>query len=212
MTGIPVTKLVKEDLDKLRDLEIMLQKNVIGQEEAIKAVATAIRRSRTGIANSRRPIASFIFMGPTGVGKTELVKTIAREVYNDEDALIKIDMSEFMERHNTSRLTGTTAGYVGYEDGGQLTEKVRRNPYSVVLFDEIEKAHPDVLNILLQILEDGVLTDGKGRKIDFKNTVIVMTSNIGARKLTESAASIGFNLAETELHAAMNAFEHKKRK
>ncbi len=210
MTGVPVTKLVKEDMDKLRDLELTLQKNVIGQEEAIKAVATAIRRSRTGIANTRRPIASFIFMGPTGVGKTELVKTIAREVYNDENALIKIDMSEFMERHNTSRLTGTTAGYVGYEDGGQLTEKVRRNPYSVVLFDEIEKAHPDVLNILLQILEDGVLTDGKGRKIDFKNTIIVMTSNIGARKLTESAASIGFNLAETELHAAMNAFEHKK--
>lgn len=210
MTGVPVTKLVKEDIEKLKDLESTLSKGVIGQEEAIKAVSTAIRRSRTGIASSRRPIASFIFMGPTGVGKTELVKTIAREVYNDEDALIKIDMSEFMERHNTSRLTGTTAGYIGYDEGGQLTESVRRKPYSVVLFDEIEKAHPDVLNILLQILEDGVLTDGKGRKIDFKNTVIVMTSNIGARKLTESAAPIGFSLTSTEKEAAMQSFEHRK--
>ncbi len=210
MTGVPVTKLIKEDIDKLKDLEKTLSNSVVGQEEAVKAVATAIRRSRTGIASAKRPIASFIFMGPTGVGKTELVKTIAREVYSDEDALIKMDMSEFMERHNTSRLTGTTAGYVGYEDGGQLTESVRRKPYSVVLFDEIEKAHPDVLNILLQILEDGVLTDGKGRKIDFKNTIIVMTSNIGARKLTESAAPIGFSLNSTEKDAAMQAFEHKK--
>lgn len=210
MTGVPVTKLVKEDIDKLKHLEDTLNKNVVGQEEATKAVSTAVRRARTGITSAKRPIASFIFMGPTGVGKTELVKTIAKEVYGDEDALIKMDMSEFMERHNTSRLTGTTAGYVGYEEGGQLTESVRRKPYSVVLFDEIEKAHPDVFNILLQILEDGILTDGKGRKVDFKNTIIVMTSNIGARKLTESAASIGFNLSHSELDAAMNNFDHKK--
>jgi ATP-dependent Clp protease ATP-binding subunit ClpC len=173
-------------------------------------VAIAIRRSRTGISSSKRPIASFIFLGPTGVGKTELVKTLAREIYHDEDALIKIDMSEFMERHNTSRLTGTTAGYVGYEEGGQLTEKVRRKPYSVILFDEIEKAHPDVFNILLQILEDGVLTDGKGRKVDFTNAIIIMTSNIGARKLTEGAAPIGFKLNTSELDAALQTFEHKK--
>ncbi len=210
MTGVPVTKLLKEDMDRLRDLENIMTQRVVGQDEAIIKVATAIRRSRTGISNSKRPIASFIFLGPTGVGKTELVKTIAQEVYHDEEALIKIDMSEFMERHNTSRLTGTTAGYVGFEEGGQLTEKVRRKPYSVILFDEIEKAHPDVFNILLQILEDGVLTDGKGRKVDFTNTIIVMTSNIGARKLTEGAAPIGFKLNSTELEAAMQTFDHKR--
>lgn len=210
MTGVPVTKLVKEDMDKLKSLEDTLKQNVVGQEEALKKVAIAIRRSRTGISSSKRPIASFIFLGPTGVGKTELVKTLAREIYHDEDALIKIDMSEFMERHNTSRLTGTTAGYVGYEEGGQLTEKVRRKPYSVILFDEIEKAHPDVFNILLQILEDGVLTDGKGRKVDFTNSIIIMTSNIGARKLTEGAAPIGFKLNSSELDAALQTFEHKK--
>lgn len=210
MTGVPATKLMKEDIDRLKDLENILQKRVIGQDEAIHKVATAVRRSRVGISNAKRPIASFIFLGPTGVGKTELVKTIAREVYNDEDALIKIDMSEFMERHNTSRLTGTTAGYVGYEEGGQLTERVRRKPYSVILFDEIEKAHGDVLNLLLQILEDGILTDGRGRKVDFTNTIIVMTSNIGARKLTESAAPIGFSLSNEEMDAAMATFNHKR--
>jgi ATP-dependent Clp protease ATP-binding subunit ClpC len=210
MTGVPVTKLVKQDMERLRNLEKTLQAHVVGQEESITKVATAIRRSRTGISSSKRPIASFIFLGPTGVGKTELVKTIAREVYNDDEALIKIDMSEFMERHNTSRLTGTTAGYVGYEDGGQLTEKVRRKPYSVILFDEIEKAHPDVFNILLQVLEDGVLTDGKGRKVDFSNTVIIMTSNIGARRLTESAAPIGFGLSDQELDSAMHNFDEKR--
>ena len=210
MTGVPVQKLLGEEIQKLKSLEQTLKDHIIGQEDAIVKVAKAIRRSRTGISSGKRPIASFIFLGPTGVGKTELVKTLAREVYGDEEALIKIDMSEFMERHNSSRLMGTTAGYVGYEDGGQLTEKVRRKPYSVVLFDEIEKAHPDVFNLLLQILEDGVLTDGRGRKVDFKNTIIIMTSNIGARRLTESAAPIGFGLSNSEMEAAMQTFEHKK--
>ncbi len=210
MTGVPLTKLVEEDVNRLKALEDTLKDHVIGQNEAVHKVATAIRRARMGLNSSRRPIASFIFLGPTGVGKTELVKTLAREVFNDEEALIKIDMSEFMERHNTSRLTGTTAGYVGYEDGGQLTEKVRRKPYSVILFDEIEKAHTDVFNLLLQILEDGVLTDGKGRKVNFKNTIIIMTSNIGARRLTESAAPIGFQISGEEKSAAIANFDNKR--
>lgn len=198
MTGVPVTKLMKDDIDKLKALESALKKRIVGQDEAIESIAKAIRRSRAGFADERRPIGSFIFMGPTGVGKTELVKTIAEEVYNDRNALIKIDMSEFMERHNTSRLVGATAGYVGYEDGGQLTEAVRRKPYSVLLFDEIEKAHPDVFNLLLQILEDGELTDAKGTKVDFRNTIIIMTSNIGAKKLTDKAAPIGFSSADDD--------------
>lgn len=192
MTGIPVTKLVKQEISRLKNLEDTLKKRIVGQDEAVTSIAQAIRRSRAGFADEKRPIGSFIFMGPTGVGKTELVKSIAEEVFNDKNALIKIDMSEFMERHNTSRLLGATAGYVGYEEGGQLTEAVRRKPYSVLLFDEIEKAHPDVFNILLQILEDGELTDAKGRKVDFKNTIVVLTSNIGADKMTEMAAPIGF--------------------
>ena len=195
MTGIPVTKLLKSERKKLQNLEMLLRKRVIGQDDAIRKVARAIRRSRVGIADQKRPIGSFLFLGPTGVGKTELVRAIASEIYGKEDALIKIDMSEFMERHNVSRLTGTTAGYVGYEEGGQLTEAVRRKPYSVVLFDEVEKAHPEFFNILLQILEDGTLTDGAGKKVDFRNTIIVMTSNIGADKLTKQAAKIGFKLA-----------------
>lgn len=207
MTGVPVMRLIKEDTENLMKLEETLHGNIIGQNEAVTAVARAIRRSRTGISDPNRPIASFIFLGPTGVGKTELVKTLAKQVFNDKDALIKIDMSEFMERHNTSRLVGTTAGYVGYEDGGQLTEQVRRKPYAVILFDEIEKAHSEVFNLLLQILEDGVLTDGKGRKIDFKNTIIVMTSNIGADKLTAKAAPIGFNLRGNELEQAVTNYE-----
>ncbi|MFA6917557.1 MAG: ATP-dependent Clp protease ATP-binding subunit, partial [Candidatus Gracilibacteria bacterium] len=161
MTGVPVTRLLKDDISRLKNLELSLKKRIIGQEEAVTAISKAIRRSRAGFADEKRPIGSFIFMGPTGVGKTELVKAIAEEVYNDRNALIKIDMSEFMERHNASRLVGATAGYIGYEDGGQLTEAVRRKPYSVILFDEIEKAHPDVFNLLLQILEDGELTDAK---------------------------------------------------
>lgn len=210
ITGVPVTKLVKTDSERLMNLETHLHKRIIAQDDPINAVSTAIRRSRTGIANPNRPIGSFIFLGPTGVGKTELVKSIASEIYNDEDALIKIDMSEFMERHNTSRLVGATAGYVGYEEGGQLTEAVRTKPYSVILFDEIEKAHPEVFNLLLQILEDGVLTDSKGRKVDFKNTIIIMTSNIGADQLTERAAPIGFDLDKDELLKAEAAFEEKK--
>jgi len=196
MTGIPVTKLMKSEAKRLTNLEIVFKKSVIGQDEALKKVARAIRRSRVGISDIRRPIGSFLFLGPTGVGKTELVRTIAKEVFNREDALIKIDMSEFMERHNVSRLIGATAGYVGYEEGGQLTESVRRKPYSVVLFDEVEKAHPEFFNVLLQILEDGTLTDGQGKVVDFTNTIIVMTSNIGAEKLTKQAAKIGFKMEE----------------
>lgn len=209
-TGIPLTKLVKEDIAKLRNLREFLDKRIVGQDEAITAVTKAIQRSRTGISDYRRPIGSFIFLGPTGVGKTELVKALAEEIFHDKDALIKIDMSEFMERHNTSRLIGATAGFVGYEDGGQLTEAVRRKPYSVILFDEIEKAHPDVFNLLLQILEDGELTDSKGRKVDFKNTIVVLTSNIGAKKLTEQAAPIGFNISTDELERAEQDYEKQK--
>ncbi|MDD3861859.1 MAG: ATP-dependent Clp protease ATP-binding subunit [Candidatus Gracilibacteria bacterium] len=206
MTGVPVTRLLKDDISRLKNLENSLKKRIIGQDEAVIAVSKAIRRSRAGFADEKRPIGSFIFMGPTGVGKTELVKAIAEEVYNDRNALIKIDMSEFMERHNTSRLVGATAGYIGYDDGGQLTEAVRRKPYSVVLFDEIEKAHPDVFNLLLQILEDGQLTDAKGRLVDFRNTVIIMTSNIGAKKLTEKAAPIGFSTSDEEISRAEEDF------
>lgn len=210
MTGVPVTRLVKDDISRLKNLEMSLRKRIIGQDEAVTAVSRAIRRSRAGFADEKRPIGSFIFMGPTGVGKTELVKAIAEEVYNDRNALIKIDMSEFMERHNASRLVGATAGYIGYEEGGQLTEAVRRKPYSVVLFDEIEKAHPDVFNLLLQILEDGQLTDAKGRVVDFRNTIIIMTSNIGAKKLTEKAAPIGFSTSTEEITKAEEDFEEMK--
>ncbi|MBI3331761.1 ATP-dependent Clp protease ATP-binding subunit, partial [Candidatus Peregrinibacteria bacterium] len=210
MTGIPVTKLLKSEAKRLTNMELLLKKHVIGQDEAIKKVARAIRRSRVGISDVRRPIGSFLFLGPTGVGKTELVRTIASEVFSREDALIKIDMSEFMERHNVSRLIGATAGYVGYEEGGQLTEAVRRKPYSVVLFDEVEKAHPEFFNILLQILEDGKLTDAQGKSVDFSNTIIVMTSNIGAEKLTKQAAQIGFKL-EDEAKAAEDEYEAKSK-
>ncbi len=209
MTGVPVMKLLKPEAKRLARLEQILKTSVVGQDDAITKVSRAIRRSRVGIGDSRRPIGSFLFLGPTGVGKTELVRTMAREVFNRDDALIKIDMSEFMERHNVSRLTGTTAGYVGYEEGGQLTEAVRRKPYSVVLFDEIEKAHPEFFNILLQIMEDGVLTDGSGKQVDFRNTIIVMTSNIGAAKLTQQAAKIGFKL-EDEAKSEETEYERKR--
>ncbi len=193
-TGIPVAKLIGSEISMLNNLEETLKKRIVGQDDAIHKIAKAIRRSRVGISDSNRPIGSFIFLGPTGVGKTALVKALAKEIYNDEKALLKFDMSEMMEKHNVSRLLGTTAGYVGYDDGGQMTEAVRKKPYSIVLFDEIEKAHPDVFNILLQILEDGMITDGKGRKINFKNTIVIMTSNLGAERFTKQAKKIGFNL------------------
>ncbi len=182
-TGVPVAKVHGSELELLGKLEDHLKKSVVGQNEAIKTVAKAIRRGRSGIADPERPIGSFLFMGPTGVGKTELARVIAREVFGGENALIKIDMSEFGEKHNVSRLVGAPAGYVGYEDGGKLTEAVRRKPYAVVLFDEIEKAHPDVFNMLLQILEDGVLTDGQGNKVKFNNTIVILTSNLGANEM-----------------------------
>ncbi|MDP4038358.1 MAG: ATP-dependent Clp protease ATP-binding subunit [bacterium] len=190
-TGVPITKLIKIESENLIKLEKNLNSQVIGQGEAVEAIAKAIRRSRTGIADANRPIGSFIFLGPTGVGKTELARVLAKEIFHDKDSLVKVDMSEFMERHNVARLIGAPAGYVGYEEGGQLTEIIRRKPYSLILFDEIEKAHPDVFNMLLQILEDGQLTDAKGRKVDFRNTVVIMTSNIGAKSFNREA-EIGF--------------------
>lgn len=192
ITNIPVQKVQRSEAVMLRRLEKHLSKYIIGQREAIERVARAVRRSRSGVASTRRPIGSFVFMGPTGVGKTELAKVLAREVFGSEDALIKIDMSEFGERHNTSRLLGAPAGYVGYDDGGQLTDKIRRQPYSVVLFDEIEKAHPEVFHLLLQLLEDGTLTDAKGRTVNFSNTIIILTSNLGADKMRKEA-SLGFH-------------------
>lgn len=204
MTGIPARQVKRSEAVLLRRLEAHLGKHVIGQKEAIEKVARAVRRSRSGIANPKRPIGSFIFMGPTGVGKTELARVIAREVFGSQDALIKIDMSEFRERHTTSRLVGAPAGYVGYEDGGQLTDKIRRQPYSVVLLDEIEKAHPDVFQLLLQLLEDGSLTDAKGRRVDFSNTIIILTSNLGAEKMYKEA-SLGFNAVSKEEKADVEA-------
>ncbi|MDI9512256.1 MAG: ATP-dependent Clp protease ATP-binding subunit [Bacillota bacterium] len=205
-TGIPVKKLTEEEADRLLNLEETLHKRVIGQDEAVKAVSRAIRRARAGLKDPNRPVGSFIFLGPTGVGKTELCKALAEVLFGDEDAMIRLDMSEYMERHTVSRLVGSPPGYVGYDDGGQLSERVRRKPYSVVLFDEIEKAHPDVFNILLQILEDGRLTDSKGRTVDFKNTVIVMTSNVGAHSLRKQK-SIGFGSGDN-----MAASEYQKMK
>ena len=208
-TGVPTGDLLSEDVIRLKDLEKILATRIIGQKVAVKSVAQAVRRSRVGIAAPNRPIGSFIFLGPTGVGKTELVKTLAREVYGSEDALIKIDMSEFAERHSSSRLVGASAGYIGYEEGGELTEKVRRRPYSVVLFDEVEKAHHDFQNLLLQILEDGYLTDARGRRTDFRNTIVVMTSNIGAERMTTQAGKIGFAIG-SELRDAKAEFEELK--
>ncbi len=190
-TGIPVSKVHGSEMQMLMNLEDELKKSIIGQDEAVAAVAKAIRRGRSGIADSRRPIGSFLFMGPTGVGKTELARVIAREVFGGENALVKIDMSEFGEKHNVSRLVGAPAGYIGYDDGGKLTEAVRRKPYSVILFDEIEKAHPDVFNLLLQILEDGVLTDGQGNKIKFNNTIVILTSNLGSADMYRES-ELGF--------------------
>lgn len=197
ITGVPVTRLIKTEVESLMKLEQKLSKRVIGQDEAVREVARSIRRSRTGISDTRRPIGSFMFLGPTGVGKTELAKVLASEMFASDDAIVKIDMSEFMERHNSARLVGAPAGYVGYEDGGQLTESIRRKPYSLILLDEIEKAHPDVFNMLLQVLEDGQLADAKGRKVDFRNAIIIMTSNVGAESLYKEAV-LGFKTETTD--------------
>ena len=196
-TGIPVKSLEEEESQKLLHMEEELHKRVIGQEEAVSSIAKAVRRGRVGLKDPNRPIGSFLFLGPTGVGKTELSKALAEVLFGDETAMIRIDMSEYMEKHSVSRMIGSPPGYVGYEEGGQLSEKVRRNPYSVILFDEIEKASSDVFNILLQVLDDGHITDGHGRKIDFKNTVIIMTSNVGAKNII-APKKLGFITVDTE--------------
>ena len=209
-TGIPVTRLTEDEGQRLLHMEETLHERVVGQDEAVKAVARAIRRGRVGLKDPKRPIGSFLFLGPTGVGKTELCKSLAEAMFGDENAMIRIDMSEYMERHTVSRLISSPPGYVGHEEGGQLTEKVRRKPYSVVLFDEIEKAHEDVWNILLQILDDGRITDSQGRTVDFKNAVIVMTSNIGAKALTAAGAKLGFSAEEHRDPDAEKVFERAK--
>ena len=191
-TSIPVVELTQEESERLLHMEEELHRRIVGQDEAVKAVSRAIRRSRVGLKDPKRPTGSFIFLGPTGVGKTELCKALAASLFGDENAMIRLDMSEYMEKHTVSRLVGSPPGYVGYEEGGQLTEKVRRKPYSVILFDEIEKAHPDVFNMMLQILDDGILTDSQGRKVDFKNCIIIMTSNVGAKLIAGSGSSLGF--------------------
>jgi ATP-dependent Clp protease ATP-binding subunit ClpC len=195
MTGIPVKRMVEAETQKLRKMADEMKEMVVGQDEAISKVVKAIQRNRVGLKDPKKPIGTFIFLGPTGVGKTELARALARHMFDSEDALIRIDMSEYMEKFTVSRLIGAPPGYVGYEEGGQLTEKVRRKPYSVILLDEIEKAHPDIYNILLQVLDDGQLTDGLGRKVDFKNTLIIMTSNIGVRQLKDFGEGVGFATA-----------------
>ncbi|HSQ90532.1 ATP-dependent Clp protease ATP-binding subunit, partial [Romboutsia sp.] len=210
-TGIPVNKIVEEESYKLLRLEEMLHDRVIGQEQAVKAISMAIRRSRAGLKDPNRPIGSFLFLGPTGVGKTELSKALAEVQFGDENQIVRIDMSEYMEKHAVSRLIGSPPGYIGHDEGGQLTEKVRRNPYSVVLFDEIEKAHPDVFNILLQILDDGRLTDSKGRTVDFKNTIVIMTSNVGATTINKQKI-LGFSVSKNEEDEAKTNYEKMKDK
>ena len=197
-TGIPATRMTEAEQQRLAVLEQELHARVVGQDEAVAAVAKAVRRSRTGMGDARRPVGSFLFLGPTGVGKTELAKSLAQSLFDDEHAVVRFDMSEFGERHNVSRLVGAPPGYVGYDEAGQLTERVRRNPYSVVLFDEIEKAHPDVFNLLLQVLDDGRLTDGQGRTVDFRHAVIIMTSNLGSEFLASRAGALGFSSAGRE--------------
>jgi ATP-dependent Clp protease ATP-binding subunit ClpB len=194
-THIPVSKMLKSEMDRLKDMETNLKQRVIGQEEAIAAVSNALRRSRAGISEEKKPIGSFIFLGPTGVGKTELAKALAEFMFDKEDAMIRVDMSEYMEKHSVSKMIGSPPGYIGHDESGQLTERIRKHPYSVVLFDEIEKAHPDIFNLLLQILDDGHVTDSKGRKVNFKNTIIIMTSNIGSDIILHAnkQPDIGFN-------------------
>ena len=201
-TKIPVKKLKEEESERLRKLEEILHKRVVGQEEAVSAVAKAIRRGRVGLKDPNRPIGSFLFLGPTGVGKTELSKALAEAVFGTENSMIRVDMSEYMEKHSVSKMVGSPPGYVGYDEGGQLSEKIRRNPYSVVLFDEIEKAHPDVFNILLQVLDDGHITDAQGRKVSFKNTIIIMTSNAGAQNII-APKTLGFS-SENDAKADYN--------
>ncbi|MFR8738595.1 MAG: ATP-dependent Clp protease ATP-binding subunit, partial [Eubacterium sp.] len=196
-TGIPVTKLEKNEQKRLLKLEEVLHKRMVGQDEAVSAVAKAVRRGRVGLKNPNRPIGSFLFLGPTGVGKTELSKALAESVFGTEDSIIRIDMSEYMEKHSVSKMIGSPPGYVGYDEGGQLSDKVRRNPYSVILFDEVEKAHPDVFNVLLQVLDDGHITDSKGRKVSFKNTIIIMTSNVGANRIVDPK-NLGFGVVNDE--------------
>ncbi|UMZ74328.1 ATP-dependent Clp protease ATP-binding subunit [Natranaerofaba carboxydovora] len=208
-TGIPVSRLTKEESDKLLDMEVTLHKRIVGQDEAVTAVSNAIRRARAGLKSPKRPIGSFVFLGPTGVGKSELAKALAEALFADENAIIRLDMSEYMERHTTSKLVGSPPGYIGHDDGGQLTEQVRRRPYSVILFDEIEKAHPEVFNTLLQVLEDGRLTDSKGRVVDFKNTVIIMTSNVGAERINEGSSVKGLGFA-TEEENKQNNYQSMK--
>ena len=203
-TGIPVAKLMEGEKEKLLRLEDTLHERVIGQDEAVKAVAEAILRSRAGIADAGKPIGSFLFLGPTGVGKTELAKTLARSLFDDEKNMIRIDMSEYMEKYSVSRLLGAPPGYVGYDEGGQLTEAVRRKPYSVILFDEVEKAHPDVFNVLLQVLDDGRLTDNKGRVVNFKNTIIIMTSNLGSQLIRENCEALTDSNREEVLNRTKN--------
>ena len=198
-SGVPVVQLTQAESERLLNMEAILKERIIGQDEAVQQVAKAIRRSRVGLKDPKRPIGSFIFLGPTGVGKTELCKALAQAMFGDENAMIRFDMSEYMEKHTASKLIGSPPGYVGYDEGGQLTEKVRRKPYSVVLFDEIEKAHPDMFNMLLQILEDGHVTDSQGRKVDFRNTIIIMTSNVGARLITDKQTSLGFSLSSNDM-------------
>ena len=196
-TRIPVQRLAQSETERLKKLEATLHKRVIGQEDAVSAVARAVKRGRVGLKDPSRPVGSFLFLGPTGVGKTELSKALAEALFGNDESMIRIDMSEYMEKHSVSKLIGSPPGYVGHEDGGQLSEKVRRHPYSVVLFDEIEKAHPDVFNILLQVLDDGHITDAQGRKVDFRNTVIIMTSNAGAQSIVD-AKRLGFNTVQDE--------------
>ena len=210
-TGVPVMQIAQEESQRLLQMESDLETHIIGQEEAIKAIAKAVRRARAGLKDPRRPIGSFMFLGPTGVGKTELTKALARFMFGSEDALIQLDMSEFMERHTVSRLVGAPPGYVGYEEAGQLTEALRRRPYSIVVFDEIEKAHPEAHNMLLQIMEEGHLSDAKGRKVDFRNAIIVMTSNVGADMIKRQSA-LGFALKHDEDMEERLAYEEMRKK
>jgi ATP-dependent Clp protease ATP-binding subunit ClpC len=210
-TGVPVMQIAQAESQRLLEMESELRKHIIGQEEAIEAISKAVRRARAGLKDPRRPIGSFIFLGPTGVGKTELTKALARFIFGSEDALIQLDMSEFMERHTVSRLVGAPPGYVGYEEAGQLTEAIRRRPYSIIVFDEIEKAHPEAHNMLLQIMEEGHLSDARGRKVDFRNAIIVMTSNVGA-DVIKRQTSLGFSLRRDEIIEEKESYDEMRKK